>query len=274
MTTRFDPGFVARQFRLDGKIALITGGRGALAEAIAAALADLGCDIALASRHEKDCEETAAGIAARFGHKAIGLRCDISKEEEVEAAVGATVERLGKLDILVNNAGASFPKKLENHTDEDMAGSFALNYSAVFWAMRAAFPHMKAQGFGRVINLGSLNGVNAHMFTTAYNASKEAVRALSRTAAVEWGGHGITINVICPSAASPQAKDYFEANPEMLTKILEQVPAGRIGDAEKDIGAIAVFLASEGSGYLNGNTLFADGGAHINGVAWRPAVED
>ncbi len=90
MTAHFDPGFVARQFRLDGKAALITGGRGALAEAIAAALADLGCDVALASRHEKDCEETAAGIAARFGRKAIGLRCDISNEEEVEAAVGAT----------------------------------------------------------------------------------------------------------------------------------------------------------------------------------------
>jgi NAD(P)-dependent dehydrogenase (short-subunit alcohol dehydrogenase family) len=137
--------------------------------------------------------------------------------------------------------------------------------------MRAAFPHMKAQGYGRIINLGSLNGVNAHMFTAAYNASKEAVRALTRTAAVEWGGHGITANVICPSAASPQAKDYFAANPEMLANILQQVPANRIGDAEQDIGPVALFLASEASGYMTGNTLFVDGGGHINGVAWRPA---
>jgi NAD(P)-dependent dehydrogenase (short-subunit alcohol dehydrogenase family) len=140
--------------------------------------------------------------------------------------------------------------------------------------MRAAFPIMKAQGYGRVINMGSLNGVNAHMFTVAYNASKEAMRALTRTAAVEWGPFGITCNTICPSAVSPQAKDYFAANPEMTEAILKQVPAGRFGDAEKDIGPIAVFLASEGGGYMSGNTLFADGGAQVNGVAWRPEVED
>jgi NAD(P)-dependent dehydrogenase (short-subunit alcohol dehydrogenase family) len=100
------------------------------------------------------------------------------------------------------------------------------------------------------------------------------MRALTRTAAVEWGPSGITCNVICPSAVSPQAKDYFEANPEMTEAILRQVPAGRFGDAAKDIGPVAVFLASEGGGYMSGNTLFADGGAQVNGVAWRPAVED
>ena len=259
---------------LNGRVALVTGGGQGVGQGIARALAGAGAKVAIAQRRANEAEREAAYLRDTHGVDAISIQTDVTKVDEVNGMIAATVARFGKLDILVNNAGASFPKKLENHTDEDMAGSFALNYSAVFWAMRAAFPHMKAQGFGRIINLGSLNGVNAHMFTTAYNASKEAVRALSRTAAVEWGGHGITINVICPSAASPQAKDYFEANPEMLTKILEQVPAGRIGDAEKDIGAIAVFLASEGSGYLNGNTLFADGGAHINGVAWRPAVED
>jgi NAD(P)-dependent dehydrogenase (short-subunit alcohol dehydrogenase family) len=174
----------------------------------------------------------------------------------------------------VNNAGASFPKRLENHGDEEMQGSFLLNYWSVFWAMRAAFPIMKAQQYGRIINLGSLNGVNAHMFTVAYNASKEAMRALTRTAAVEWGCHGITANVICPSALSPAAEDYFDNNPDMAQAILGQVPAGRFGSATKDIGPIAVFLASEASGYMTGNTLFADGGGHINGVAWRPEVSD
>lgn len=182
--------------------------------------------------------------------------------------------RFDRLDILVNNAGGSFSKRIENYTDEDMEGALALNYQAVFWAMRAAFPIMKSQGYGRIINLGSLNGVNAHMFTMGYNVGKEAMRALTRTAAVEWGELGITCNIICPSATSPQAQAYFDANPEMTRMILQQVPAGRFGDAQQDIGPIALFLASEDAGYLNGNTFFADGGAHVNGVAWRPEVDD
>jgi len=100
------------------------------------------------------------------------------------------------------------------------------------------------------------------------------VRALTRTAAVEWGSYGITCNIICPSATSPQAKEYFEANPEMTQRILDQVPVHRFGDFEQDIGPIAVFLASEGGSCFTGNTLFVDGGGHVNGVAWRPQVED
>ncbi len=100
------------------------------------------------------------------------------------------------------------------------------------------------------------------------------MRALTRTAAVEWGPHGITCNIICPAANSPQADDYFAANPEMSEAILQQIPAGRFGEAERDIGPAAVFLASEGSAYVNGNTIFASGGSQVNGVAWRPHVED
>ena len=259
---------------LDGRVALVTGGGQGVGQGIARALAGAGAKVMIAQRRIEEGELEAAYLRETYGVEAGFIQTDVTKVDQVNAMVAGVVERFGRLDILVNNAGASFPKRLENHTDEEMAESFALNYGAVFWAMRAAFPHMKSEGYGRIINLGSLNGVNAHMFTAAYNASKEAVRALSRTAAVEWGAHGITVNVICPSAASPQAKAYFAANPEMLAKILEQVPAGRIGDAEADIGPIAVFLAGEASGFMNGNTLFADGGSHINGVAWRPDVED
>ncbi len=259
---------------LEGRVALVTGGGQGVGQGIARALAEAGAKIVIAQRGKDQGEAEAAHLRDTYGVDSLYIPTDVTKAAEVEAMVKNTVERFGRLDILVNNAGASFPKRLENHTDEEMSGSLDLNYWAVFWAMRAALPVMKQQKFGRIINLGSLNGVNAHMFTVAYNASKEAVRALTRTAAVEWGGHGITCNVICPSAASPQAKDYFAANPEMLAQILQQVPAGRIGDAYEDIGPVAVFLASEGSGYLTGNTLFVDGGGHINGVAWRPQIED
>lgn len=259
---------------LKGRAAIVTGGGLGVGQGIARALAEAGADVLIAQRSLDAAEAEAAHLRATYGVRAVARKVDVTVREEVEAMVAAAVAEFGRLDILVNNAGGSFPKRLENHTDEEMQGSFLLNYWSAFWAMRAAFPTMKAQGYGRIINLGSLNGVNAHMFTVAYNASKEALRALTRTAAVEWGGHGITANVICPSALSPAAREYFEGNPEMAQAILGQVPVGRFGEAAADIGPAAVFLASEASSYMTGNTLFIDGGGHINGVAWRPQVED
>ncbi|TCM14685.1 NAD(P)-dependent dehydrogenase (short-subunit alcohol dehydrogenase family) [Novosphingobium sp. PhB165] len=257
---------------LAGRAALITGGGQGVGQGVARAMAEAGADVVIAQRRLDEAEHEAEWLRESHGVRAFALQIDVTRAEQIERMVAETLERLGRLDVLVNNAGASFPKRLENQSDADMAASFDLNYWAVFRAMRAAFPVMKAQGYGRVINLGSLNGVNAHMFTAGYNASKEAVRALTRTAAVEWGPHGITCNVICPSATSPQARDYFEANPAKADEILSQVPAGRFGHAVQDIGPVAVFLASEGGGYMTGNTLFVDGGGHINGVAWRPEV--
>ena len=259
---------------LDGRVSLITGGGQGVGEGIAHTLAGGGASVIIAQRSASQGEAQATLLHDKYGVDAVFLPTDVTKVGDLDTMIQKALDRFGRLDILVNNAGASSPKRLEHHIDEDMAASFALNYWAVFWAMRAAFPIMKAQGYGRIINLGSLNGVNAHMFTAAYNASKEAVRALSRTAAVEWGGHGITVNVICPASSSPQAASYFAANPDMLKAILQQIPAGRMGQAEQDIGPVAVFLASEASGYVNGNTFFVDGGSHINGIAWRPALDD
>lgn len=259
---------------LEGRAAIVTGGGQGVGQGVVRAFAAAGARICIAQRKADQGEEEARYLRDTHGVDAFFLQTDVTKKDQVEAMVKAAHDRFGQLDILVNNAGGSFPKRLEKHTDEEMEESFALNYYSVFWAMKAAFPIMKAQNYGRIINMGSLNGVNAHMFTVAYNASKEAMRAMTRTAAVEWGPFGITCNTICPAASSPQAQDYFAANPEMMTAILQQVPAGRFGDAEKDVGPAAVFLASEGSGFVSGNTVFASGGSQVNGVAWRPDVED
>jgi len=260
--------------QLEGRTAIVTGAGQGVGQGIARALAAAGADLVVAQRRGDEAEREADYLRETFGVRAFAQTVDVTDPAAVDAMVALSIHQLGRLDILVNNAGASFAKRIENHSDADMAGSLDLNYWSAFRAMRAAFPVMQAQRYGRIINIGSLNGVNAHMFTVAYNASKEAIRALTRTAAVEWGPHGITCNVICPSALSPQAKDYFDANPEMAATILRQVPMGRFGDATEDVGPVAVFLASEGGGYMTGNTLYVDGGGHINGVAWRPEVED
>ncbi|MHC3125989.1 oxidoreductase [Brevundimonas sp. GN22] len=260
--------------RLHGKVAVITGGGQGVGEGIARTFAAAGANIVIAQRSEQQAQMLLGELASAHGARTLFVPADVTVRQQVEDMISRTTEAFGRLDVLVNNAGASSPERLERMTDETMDRSFRLNYWAVFWAMRAAFPVMKAQGAGRIINMGSLNGVNAHMFTADYNASKEAMRALSRTAAVEWGPHGITVNVICPSATSPQAKEYFEQNPEMMEHLVSQIPAGRLGHAHGDIGPLALYLASDESGFLTGNTLFADGGAHINGLPWRPAVAD
>jgi NAD(P)-dependent dehydrogenase (short-subunit alcohol dehydrogenase family) len=259
---------------LQGRVALVTGASQGIGQGCSRAIAAAGAKMFIAQRNVENAEEEAKYLRSTFGAEVAVMKVDVTKRAEVDAMVKACVDKFGKLDILVNNAGASVAKRLENTTDEEMSYWFDLNYFSVFWAMRAAFPYMKAQKYGRIINMGSLNGVNAHMFTAPYNASKEAVRALTRTAAVEWGGHGITANIICPAANSRNAEEYFAANPEMEKAILQQIPAGRFGLAEQDIGPVALFLASEASGFMTGNTLFVDGGGHINGVPWRPYVED
>ena len=140
--------------------------------------------------------------------------------------------------------------------------------------MQAVFPTMQQRGYGRIINLCSLNGVNAHMGTLEYNSAKEALRTLSRTAAREWASYGIVVNVICPGAKSGSTRRVFAEHPELEAAADASNPMGRLGDPETDIAPVAIFLASEGARYLTGNTLFVDGGGHINGVAWAPDLPD
>jgi NAD(P)-dependent dehydrogenase (short-subunit alcohol dehydrogenase family) len=180
----------------------------------------------------------------------------------------------GPVDILVNNAWrGSGVQRIENKTDEQFDVALRMGVYAAQWSMRAALPHMKAQGWGRVVNIASLNGVNAHMGSADYNVAKEGLRALTRTAAREWARYGICCNVICPAALAESTRRIMAQQPGMIEAIEAANPMGRMGDPEADIGPVAAFLASEDARYLTGNTLFV-GGGHINGVAWAPQLED
>lgn len=251
---------------LEGRVALVTGGGAGIGEGIARRYADEGARVVIVDRG------SGQRVAADIG--GLHLTIDVGVREEIEGAVARTVAEFGRIDILVNNAWSGITiGRVENKSDEQMDAVFRLAYYGPFWAMRAAFPHMRSQSWGRIINMGSLNGVNAHMGTVDYNSAKEALRALTRTAAREWARTGVTVNTICPAAKSRAFARTAAANPEIEAAADQANPMGRMGDPYDDIAPVAVFLGSDASRYLTGNTLFVDGGAHINGVSWTPNLE-
>jgi NAD(P)-dependent dehydrogenase (short-subunit alcohol dehydrogenase family) len=258
--------------RLEGKVALITGAGAGIGRGIARRFAREGARVLVAECNEENGARTAAELAP-LGGEGRFVRTDVGSREQVEASVAAAIGTWGRLDILVNNAWSGAPMgRVEWKSTEEVERAFRIGVMASFWSMQAAFPHMRGQGGGRVINLCSLNGVNAHMFTVPYNMAKEALRALTRTAAREWASIGILCNVICPAAATEAYRQVMDANPAMEQTILAAHPMHRMGDPEQDIGSAALFFASEDSRYVTGNTLFVDGGSHINGAAWAPQL--
>jgi NAD(P)-dependent dehydrogenase (short-subunit alcohol dehydrogenase family) len=260
--------------RLEGRAALITGAADGIGYGTARRFAAEGAAVLITDVNVKK-GEAAARELREIGGRAEFVYCDVTQREEVIAAVEACAERFGAVDILMNNAyrGPGLAR-IEAKSDDDFEDGLRICLYAAKWAMETAFPHMRSRGWGRIINVCSLNGVNAHMGTAEYNVGKEALRTYTRSAAREWAGYGICANIICPAAASASFREFEALQPEIAATAATANPMGRMGDPELDIGGVALFLASEDARYITGNTLFADGGAHINGVSWVPELPE
>ncbi len=259
--------------RLQDRVAVVTGAGDGIGAAIARRFAAEGAKVVIA---ELD-EERGTAMAEELGHATDVrfVRTDVGRKEDNQAMIAAALEAWGRLDILVNNAwGGGAITRVELKTDALIEHGLAVGFRGPLWAMQAAFPIMKARGYGRVINICSLNGVNAHMGTVEYNSAKEALRAATRTAAREWAETGVVCNIICPAAKSAAFHRVMAEHPELIASADAANPMGRIGDPYDDISPVALFLASEDCRYLTGNTLFVDGGSHINGSAWAPELPD
>ena len=251
--------------QLAGRVAVVTGGADGIGAGIVRRFHAEGAQVVVADFNEDRGRATAAEVDGLF------VKCDVAQRADVVGVVEAAVSTYGAVDIVVNNAwGGGSLSRAETKTDEALQHGMDVGFFGPYWAMQAALPHMKKRGWGRVVNMVSLNGINAHMGTLEYNAAKEACRALTRTAAREWAPTGVTVNALAPAARSAAFLRSLEGNPELAAAADQANPMGRMGDPYDDIAPVAVFLASDASRYVTGNTLFVDGGSHINGAPWIP----
>lgn len=245
---------------LDGKVALITGGGKGVGLGIAKAMSKEGADIFICGRHGKPLAAVTEELRAN-GVRAEYLVGNVSEADDCTTIVDTCVERLGGVDILVNNANDAMPIPLLDVSDDDFTRFFQTGPLAVLRLMKACHPLMVARGGGSVINLVTSAAVRWDMATFGpYAAVKEATRSLTRAAGCEWGKDNIRVNAIAPHAMTPSLQWWTEAYPDEADAFVKSIPLGRIGDAEADIGRIAVFLSSQDAGYLSGVTIPADGG--------------
>jgi NAD(P)-dependent dehydrogenase (short-subunit alcohol dehydrogenase family) len=243
---------------LAGRVAVVTGASRGLGRAIAVALAEAGADVALAARAKPDLEETAHRVEAH-GVRALAVVTDVTSYAAVETLMAQTVSALGRLDIVVNNSGIARVAPLAEASLEDWRTVVDVNLSGVFHGCRAAAPYLIRQRAGKIVNLSSVLAAVGLPGYTMYGATKGAVISLTRALAVEWARHNIQVNAIAPGWFVTDMNQAAFADPKIHERLTRDVPARRTGRIE-EIGPLAVYLASSGSDFMTGQTIFLDGG--------------
>ncbi|MGK3951807.1 2-dehydro-3-deoxy-D-gluconate 5-dehydrogenase KduD [Microbacterium sp. I2] len=245
-------------FRLDGKVALVTGTSRGLGQGAAVALAEAGADIALLDRGDAS---ATADLVEATGRRVLRLQRDLvsATPEDLGSAVDEVITELGGLDILVNNAGTIRRAPAAEFPLEDWDDVLAVNLDAVFHLSQAAGRHMLAQGRGRIINVASMLSFQGGILVPAYTASKHAVAGLTKALANEWAARGVTVNAIAPGYMATDNTAPLRADEDRAASILSRIPAGRWGEAS-DLQGAFVFLASDAAAYVTGAIIPVDGG--------------
>ena len=246
-------------FRLDGRVALVTGGARGLGRMMATALAQAGADVAITARALDSCAETAAFIRETTGRRCQGFAADVTIAAHVDRLAADVERELGRIDILVNNAGTNIRGAVEALTEADWDTVIDTNLKGPFLCSRAIGPRLVARGWGRVINLGSTLSVIALPGRAPYASSKAGVLNLSRVLALEWAGTGVTVNTICPGPFATEMNRQLLDDPVKYKALMDLIPMGRWGEVEELAGAV-VFLASDASSFMTGSAVFVDGG--------------
>jgi NAD(P)-dependent dehydrogenase (short-subunit alcohol dehydrogenase family) len=243
------------------RVVVVTGASRGIGRGIARHLGRAGARLALTGRRPERLAALSAELE-ELGVEHLVEACDVADREAAVALVGRTVERFGRVDGLVANAQTFRPvMPLEDVGPADVDLLFDTGPKGTLWAMQAVFPHMRDQGWGRIVTMGSAMGLTGAAGYAPYGASKEAIRSLTRSAAKEWGRHGIVVNCVCPaSAAHRLPPDDDGARRAAFDAMYADHPIGRDGDPEDDIAPVVAFLLSDACRYLTGETLMVDGG--------------
>ncbi len=262
--------------RLDGRTAIVTGAGRGIGRTIALALAEAGADVVVAARTVSEIESTAEQVRA-LGRRSMPVPADVSNPDDVDALVDRTLEEFGKVDIMVNNAGlfkelavVPFPdvtlqppevmrESSSRMTDEEMRSVIDTNMGGVFYGCRAVAPHMLEKGYGKIINVSSCNASRAYRLEAVYDSSKAAVNMLTRTMALEWAPYNVCVNALAPGEYNTAMSANAWSDPERREVYLQGIPLRREGDM-RNLGVLAVYLASPASDYMTGQIVYIDGG--------------
>jgi 3-hydroxybutyrate dehydrogenase len=255
---------------LKGKSVIVTGSTSGIGLAIARAFAKEGCNLTINGFGDKDAiEKERAGIEKEFGVKAIYSGADMTKPAEIADMVKTTEKTFGSVDVLVNNAGIQFVAKIEDFPIEKWDAVIATNLSAAFHAIRVAIPGMKARKWGRIINIASAHGLVASAEKVAYVAAKHGIVGLTKVVAVEAANDGVTCNAICPGwVLTPLVQQQIDARAKAEGKTVEQANKDLLSEKQpmlkfstpENVGALAVFLASDAAETITGSSYSIDGG--------------
>jgi NAD(P)-dependent dehydrogenase (short-subunit alcohol dehydrogenase family) len=249
---------------LEDKIAVVTGGTSGIGRALSLGLADAGAHVVATARRQQQVDETAAAIEER-GRKTLRLASDVCDRASLEALLTAAIEEFGRVDILINCAGRIKRTPTLTMPEEEWTAILDTNLTGTLRACQVFGKHMLERGYGRIINISSLNAFVALSEVAAYAASKAGVGSLTRSLAVEWSKRGITVNAIAPGVFRTELNAQLLDSTPRGQELLMRTPMGRFGKTEELVGA-AIYLASDAASFVTGQTLVVDGGFLASGV--------